>query len=147
MRLSRPGINFLKRWEGLRLEAYQPVRGDRMTIGYGHTKGVSEGLTCIPAQAEKWLYEDTQWAVDAVNDCVSIPLEQHEFDAMVSFTFNVGAVAFKNSTLLRRLNNQDTDKVGHELKRWVHSGTAIIEGLRNRREAEAKLFYEAKYNV
>lgn len=145
MRLSRPGVEFIKSWEGLKTEAYIPVRGDKPTIGYGHTKGVDLGLTCIPDQAEKWLCEDTQWAMDAVNLWVTIPLEQHEFDALVSFVFNVGESAFRNSTLLKCLNNQDIDQVGSELKRWIHAGQAIIEGLRNRRNAESMLFYEGKY--
>lgn len=145
MKLSRPGLEFIKRWEGLRLGAYIPVKGDRPTIGFGHTLGVAEGLTCIPQQAEEWLLQDVASHQAAVRSYVEIPLEQHEFDALVSFTFNVGSEAFKNSTLLKRINDQDIDLVGKELKRWIHSGPAVIEGLIRRRKAETKLFYEADY--
>jgi lysozyme len=88
------------------------------TIGVGHTAGVTEGDRCNEEQAMAWLAEDLQWSEAAVN-LAKVPLTQHQFDALVSFTFNVGQFAFASSTLLRLLNEGNPPEVvARQFDRW-----------------------------
>ena len=102
MYISEKGIALIKRWEGLKLEAYDDG-GGVFTIGYGHTDGVSPGDKITQDEAEALLRNDLGWAVDAVNRMVGVKLEQHQFDALVSWVFNVGSSAARKSTLVRKL--------------------------------------------
>src|SRR5690625_142505 len=90
MRLTEEAIDLIKRWEGLRLAAYQDQAGV-WTIGYGHTSGVRRGDTCTEAQAEAWLRVDLEEAEAAVRRLVSVPLGEHQYGTLVSFTYNLGA--------------------------------------------------------
>jgi len=139
MNISDKGIEHLKRWEGLRLTAYKDIAGI-CTIGYGHTGTAYEGRTITEGEAEQLLRGDLDWAEKAVNDDVLVPLSQNQFDALVSFVYNVGAGAFRRSTLLRRLNEGDYDEVPPQLMRWTRAGGKVSRGLYNRRKAEADLW-------
>jgi lysozyme len=116
MKTSEQGVELIKDREGVRYVAYLDSVGVP-TIGVGHTAGVRMGDTCDDAQAMAWLADDLKWSEAAVNK-VWVDLAQHQFDALVSFVFNVGQGAFANSTLLRALNNGHYDEVPHQLDRW-----------------------------
>lgn len=139
MNVGEKGINIIKEFEGVRLAAYLDSVGVP-TIGYGHTKGVQMGDTCTEEQANEWLKEDCADAEDCVNSAVSVPLTQSEFDALVSFVFNLGCGAFRKSTLLRLLLDSDYDGACQQLHRFNKAGGKELAGLTRRRAAEAKLF-------
>lgn len=137
-------LSIIKGYEGLRLKAYQDSVGV-WTIGYGHTKGVSSGMEINETQADTFLREDVSWAQDAVNDNVSVPLNQLQFDALVSFTFNLGETNLKSSTLLRKLNSGDYLGAANEFQRWNKAGGKELSGLTKRRNAEANQFISAPF--
>lgn len=119
MKTSEQGVALICEREGLRLEAYLDTANPPVaTIGVGHTAGVQMGDTCTREQALEWLADDLRWAEAAVNEGVKVPLEQHQFDALVSFTFNVGQGAFLQSTLLRRINAGDMAGAAAQFDRW-----------------------------
>jgi len=132
-------VDFIKKWEGLSLDAYRDVAGV-WTIGYGHTGTAHSGMKITEKEAEELLKKDLEWAEEAVLDNVKVDLKQNEFDALVSFTYNVGAGAFKRSTLLRKLNEGDFDAAASEFSKWIYANGRVIKGLRNRRADEARLF-------
>lgn len=140
MNISDAGIEHLKLWEELRTEAYLPTPNDVYTIGYGHTRGVCEGLTCTEPQAERWLDEDADEAEQSINRQVTVPLSQNQFDALVGLVFNIGVGAFRRSTLLRVLNDGKYDQVPAQIKRWKYQDGQVLRGLVRRREAEAQMF-------
>jgi len=139
--LSDAGVDLIKGFEGLRLSAYQDS-ADVWTIGYGHTAGVQPGDRISTAEAERLLRQDTAWAQDAVRSLVKVPLSQNQFDALTSFTFNLGAEALEQSTLLRKLNAGDMAGAQAEFGRWVHADGEVLPGLVRRRAAEGELFRE-----
>jgi lysozyme len=139
MSISDNGLSLIKRFEGLRLTAYDDGVGVQ-TIGYGHTRGVKAGDTCTEAQADEWLREDVAEAVEAVERLVAVPLAQPQRDALISFIFNVGAGAFEDSTLLRKLNAGDLRGAADQLPRWNKGGGRVLTGLVDRRAAERDLF-------
>ena len=142
MNIGPAGLALIKEFEGVRLAAYLDSVGVP-TIGYGHTKGVQMGDTCTEEQADQWLREDCADAEDCVNSAVSVPLTQHEFDALVSFVFNLGCGNFRKSTLLRKLLDSDYDGCCLEFRKWDKAGGQTLAGLTRRRYAEAKLFETA----
>ena len=142
MKVSERGLDLIRKFEGLRLEAYQCSAG-KWTIGYGHTAGVYEGMVITEDQANDLLWGDVRVAERCVNGAVQVPLTQGEFDALVSFVFNLGCGAFRGSTLLRALNDSDYDKCASELLRWNKAGGRVLPGLVARREAEKERFEEA----
>lgn len=133
-------ISVIKEHEGLRLEAYLPTPNDVWTIGYGHTHTTKKGMKITQEQADELLRKDISWAEDAVNKHVKVALTQNQFDALVSFTFNVGASAFAASTLLRLLNTGDYTGAANQLLRWNKQKGVVLKGLTKRREEERKLF-------
>jgi len=144
MRTSANGIELIKEFEGLEEKAYPDpgTGGDPWTIGYGHTgPDVYPGLVISKSRAEELLVQDLRRFEDAVETLIDVELNQNEFDALVSFTYNVGEGALGDSTLRRRLNAEE-DKCPvfqQELPRWVNGGNGPMPGLVRRREAEAKL--------
>lgn len=113
------------------------------TGGYGHTKGLTKDMVGQPvsaAQADAWLREDLQSAVAAVNKLVKVPLTQHQFDALVDFTFNVGTGNFQSSTLLKMINAGDMDAADDQFARWVFAKGQKLPGLVKRRELETIWF-------
>lgn len=142
MTYSERGLDLTRSFEGCRFRAYRDG-GGVWTIGYGHTKGVREGQECDMAQAVAWLRQDVQEAVSAVRDAVNVPLTQVQFDALVDFVFNVGAEAFRGSTLLRRLNAGNYAGAADQFERWNKDNGVVVPGLMRRRKAEADLFRSA----
>lgn len=146
-RLGPKGLALIKHFEELRLVAYLcPAKV--WTIGWGHTKGVKPGDTCTKEQAEKWLLEDCEEFERAVHMLVKVPITQNQFDALVSFTFNVGpdidadtiAEGLGDSTLLRKLNGGDYAGAALEFPKWNKGGGYVLPGLVRRRAAEQNLF-------
>ncbi len=135
------GIALIKNFEGLRLEKYQDVVG-KWTIGYGHLILPDESFSAaIPeAQADALLRQDLGISEKAVNQYVIVPLTQNQFDALVSFTFNLGVGNLKSSTLLRVLNARQYQDAANEFLRWDKAGGKQVAGLTRRRTAERALF-------
>jgi lysozyme len=139
LRTGARGLDLIKSFEGLRLSAYRDSVGI-WTIGYGHTKGVKPGDTITVEQANDFLREDLRDAERAVNDLTFLNLTQSQFDALVSFTFNLGRGNLQASTLLRRVNEGDFEGAAEEFLRWTKAGGKVLPGLVRRREAERALF-------
>ncbi|MNF39843.1 Lysozyme RrrD [compost metagenome] len=140
MNLSPNGLDTIKGFEQLRLTAYLDT-GGVWTIGYGHTRSALAGMQISEARALMLLAQDVAEAVEAVNKLVRVPLEQYEFDALVSFVFNIGVGAFKSSTMLRCLNDRaEPMRIGTEFLRWVYDNGKKIAGLETRRRKERLLF-------
>lgn len=123
----------------MRLKAYKDVVGV-WTIGYGHTKGVKSGQEITEDQAELLLRSDVSEFESAVSKVVKVTLAQHEFDALVSFSYNVGKTALANSSLLTLLNAGERAKAADQFLRWDKAGGKIVKGLTNRRKAERAMF-------
>jgi lysozyme len=139
MEISQEGLSLIKKFEGCELEAYKCAAGV-WTIGYGSTNNVNEGMEISQERADMLLLEDVEVFEEAVNKLVEVPLEQNQFDALVSWTFNLGSTNLKNSTLLKVLNDKDYEGVPAQIKRWNKAGGKVLQGLIRRREAEALLF-------
>ena len=140
--LGPAGVALLKEFEGCRLTAYLDQRGI-LTIGYGHTAGVKPGDTCTQAQADQWLLDDSHWASLEVIKSVDVPITQHQFDALVSFVFNVGSGNWMASTLRRLVNSRHFAEAAQEFVKWDHVNGAPDAGLLRRRQAEQALFLTA----
>jgi lysozyme len=139
MEYSKQGLALTERFEGCRLEAYQDS-GGIWTIGFGHTKGVSEGMITTVEEATAWLEEDIAWAASEVNRIVSVTLTQGEFDALVDFTFNCGRAALDHSTLLELVNQGNMEAAAEQFERWDKVGGKEVAGLLRRRQAERAEF-------
>jgi lysozyme len=142
MKIGKEGLELIKHFEGLYLKAYL-CPANVWTIGYGHTGGVYEGMEITTERAELFLKKDMEEFEDWVDKLVLLDLNQHQFDALVSWTFNLGPTNLKNSTLLKRLNSGDWDDVPNQIKRWNRAGGKVLKGLVRRRNAEA-LLWEGK---
>lgn len=142
MKTSDNGLALIRESEGCVLQAYPDPGsgGEPWTIGIGHTGGVRPGDRCSEAQAMAWLRADAVDAENGVSRAVKVPLAQHQFDALVSFTFNLGAGALAGSTLLRRLNEGDTAAASAQFPRWVKAGSQTLPGLVKRRARERWMF-------
>jgi len=138
-RTSQAGIDLIKSFEGLRLAAYQDSVGV-WTIGYGHTGTARPGQRITEQQAEALLREDVASFEQCVMRAVKAPLDQHQFDALVSFAFNLGCGALSRSTLLKKLNGLDYSGAADEIPRWNRAGGNVLRGLVRRRAAERDLF-------
>jgi lysozyme len=154
MNMSLNGRKKLTAWEGFEPRIYRDAAG-KLTIGVGHLLTPSElssgkiwiqgepvryagGLT--ESQVLDLLGQDLKRFEDAVNQVVQVDLSQNRFDALVSFCFNVGDAAFRNSTLLRLLNQGDYGAVPAQMRRWVHCNGKVVQGLVNRRNREIDLW-------
>ena len=139
MVISNKGTSLIKDFEGFRTHAYQDAVGV-WTIGYGHTKGVQPNDIISAAQGDKMLSEELAEYENYVNTLVIVPLHQHQFDALVSWTYNLGPTNLKSSTLLKVLNEGKYNEVPAQIRRWNKAGGKELEGLTRRREAEAQMF-------
>ena len=146
MQISNKGLDLIKFYEGLELEAYKCAAGV-LTIGYGWTHDVKEGDTITEERAEELLREGIVQYENAVDDLVDVPLEQHQFDALVSWVYNLGKANLAASTLLKKVNAQEYDEVPEQIKRWNKAGGKVLEGLIKRRESEAHLWSTGELNV
>lgn len=142
MKTSPKGVALIKSAEGLRLKAYPDpgTGGLPWTIGYGSTSGVTRNMVITKTQAEQMLAADLVRFESAIERLARVPLNQSQFDALVSFTYNVGEGNFTKSTLLRKLNAGDTSGAAEQFSRWVHAGGKVLPGLVKRRAAERALF-------
>jgi GH24 family phage-related lysozyme (muramidase) len=151
--LSEAGAKFIAEFEGFSGELYNDPTGN-CTIGYGHMvhigkcdgsepKEFRDGIT--KKRAIKLLQEDAATAGTEINRSVTVPLTQTQFDALVSFVFNVGTGAFRDSTLLRLLNKGRYESVPKQLNRWVFAQGEKLDSLVRRRKAEGRLFRDGKY--
>ena len=144
MNISQNGINLIKQFEGCRLEAYKCPAGV-WTIGYGHTgSDVYKGLTITQEKAESLLKSDLIVHCNSVSKLVKVKLNQNQFDALVSFEYNVGYGNFSSSTLLKLLNKGDYAGAAGQFERWVYTGGKVLEGLKKRRKAEKELFLKTQ---
>ena len=139
MKISQEGLALIKKFEGCELEAYKCAAGV-WTIGYGSTKGVKEGDTMTQEDADNLLLHEMEEYEGYVNDLVKVDLKQNQFDALVSWVFNLGPANLKASTLLKVLNAKDYEGVPAQIKRWNKAGGKVLQGLIRRREAESLLF-------
>jgi|TARA_R100001460_G_scaffold4991_1_gene14016 lysozyme len=139
MKISAEGLALIKKFEGCELEAYQDAVGV-WTIGYGHIKDVKEGMSITKQQAEEMLLEELVEYESYVLEAVNHQLDQCMFDALVSWTYNLGPSNLNASTMLKVLNAGDYDGVPEQIKRWNKAGGKVLTGLVRRREAEALLF-------
>jgi len=139
MQISEEGLSLIKKFEGCELEAYLCPAGV-WTIGYGHTKDVKEGDKINKEEAEYLLQEEMIEYEGYVNDFVEVTLQQHQYDSLVSFCYNLGGGSLKKSTLLKVLNDSKYEEVPAQIRRWNKAGGEVLEGLVRRREAEAVMF-------
>jgi GH24 family phage-related lysozyme (muramidase) len=138
-RINAEGLKLIKDFEGLRLEAYICPAGVP-TIGYGSTAGVKMGLSITVDEAEALLIKDLERFEAAIRSAVTVPLTDNQFSSLVCFSFNVGTGAFRDSTLLRLLNQGDYQGAADQLLRWDKAGGKSLPGLQRRRQAERALF-------
>jgi GH24 family phage-related lysozyme (muramidase) len=161
--INQAGLDLVKEFEGFHSRRFKsgPKKGQTVpnggvtayfdpvnipTIGYGHTHKVTSADVDVkvisPKEAEELLRGDLKTAEDAVSNLITVKLNDNEFSALVSFTFNVGAGALKNSTLRKRLNRGDnrTSVANEEFRKWVKAGGRVLQGLVRRRRAERDLF-------
>ena len=122
--------------EGYSDKAYTPVKGDRLTIGFGSANGVKAGDTIKPPQAVARALDDVQKFEGALKQCVKVPLHQYEYDAYVSLSYNIGSAAFCGSTLVKKLNAGDFDGACQQVLRWDRFKGKPLAGLTKRRQAE-----------
>ena len=155
MKISQYGREHLKRSEGSKNKVYRDSAGFR-TIGVGHLLTRSEitsGKIYIGKKIAYWakkgltdsevlelLDQDLDRFENAVNRAVKVKLTQHQFDALTSFSFNVGAGAFRRSTLLKRVNARRFKDVPAQFRRWNRAGGRVVQGLKNRRRREITLW-------
>lgn len=139
MTLGAKGRALIQSFEQCRLQAYQDQRGI-WTIGFGHTRGVVPYQTCTQAEAEDWFTQDTAEAVRAVIASTDVPLTQNQFDALVAFTYNVGAGSEAHSTLIKLLNAGRYALAADQFNLWNHIDGQVSAGLTRRRAAERALF-------
>ncbi|HHD2942115.1 TPA: lysozyme [Enterobacter kobei] len=144
MQTSDKGISLIKQFEGCKLTAYQDSVGV-WTIGYGWTqpvdgKTIRAGMTIKQETAERLLKTGLVSYESDVSRLVKVGLTQGQFDALVSFTYNLGTRSLSTSTLLRKLNAGDYAGAADEFLRWNRAGGKVLNGLTRRREAERALF-------
>jgi len=144
MKVSNKGIELIKKYEGLRLDAYRCPAG-KLTIGYGHTgDDVKPGMTINKEMAELLLKQDLTVFEKAINELVKIKLTQNQFDALLSLVYNIGIGNFKKSTLLKLLNENKILEAGEEFMKWTKArqpgGLKELPGLVKRRAEEKTLF-------
>lgn len=146
--LSPAGIELIRQFEGLKLEAYLDTAGV-CTIGYGTTvypNGIPVQINdhCSVEQAKGYMLHDVSRFEKAVTSAVNVPLTQHQFDALVSLTYNIGVTAFHHSTLLKRLNQGDYLAASQQFDVWVKAGGETLQGLVNRRLIEKSHFLRSR---
>lgn len=139
MKYSNRGLALTKGFENCKLVAYKDG-GGVWSIAYGHTQGVTAGMTCTQQQADDWLRAEIGAAERAVNSMVRVTITQGQFDALVDFAYNCGIGALHGSTLMRKLNNGDYNGAKAEFAKWNHDNGMAVAGLTRRRAAEAELF-------
>ena len=144
MSVSNKGVDLICEFEGKRLAAYDDGVGI-WTIGFGTIKypngvRVKKGDTCTLDQAKEYMRHDLIEFEHTVNSSVKVPLNQNQFDALVSLAYNIGSSAFKSSTLVKKLNTGDYQGAADQFNVWINAGGKRMQGLVNRRDKEKLLF-------
>jgi lysozyme len=143
LKLSKDGVRLIHAFEGCVLHIYKCSAGYE-TIGWGHRVWPEEiaefrnGIT--QEQADALFLKDAVKRENSVKDLITFPLLQHQFDALVSFTFNVGRGSLQTSTLRRLLNEGKVDQIPEKLNEWIYIKQVVSNGLRRRRQAESLMF-------
>jgi lysozyme len=142
MHASQKGIDLIKSSEGLRLTAYPDpaTGGEPWTIGYGTTRGVKPGMKITAEQAEQYLKADVARFEPELAALVKVPLSQNQWDALMSFVYNLGSANLASSTLLKLLNAGDYARAADQFPRWNKAAGKELPGLTKRRAAEQALF-------
>lgn len=140
--VGQEGIDLIKFFEGVEYESYQDT-GGVWTVGVGHTSTAKPNMKVTEEEVDELLKDDLKDSENAIYDLVKVSLYQHQFDALVSFVFNLGYGNFKSSTLLKRINDEKHDYVPYELSRWNQDNGEVLSGLVKRRDAEG-LMYQGK---
>ncbi len=138
-RTNQNGLLLIKSFEGIKLEAYRDPVGI-WTIGYGTTRNVKPRMRISKARAIELLQEDLARFEKSIHEAVRVPINDNQFSALASFTYNVGPGAFRDSTLLRLLNGGNIRGAADQFPRWNKAGGRVLAGLTRRRQAERKLF-------
>ena len=139
--VSQRGIDLIKSFEGCKLRAYWDKWGKVWTIGYGWTHGVKRGDVWTQAKAEQMLTEGVKPYAEAVHAAIgNTPTTQDQFDAMTSFTYNVGPANFRKSSVLRYHLQGNRTAAGNAFLAWNKSGGKVLPGLTRRRQAEKALY-------
>jgi lysozyme len=139
MTLSRKGLQLIKEFEGLLLGAYKCPAGV-WTIGYGHTKGVKQGQVIDHMQADDYLVEDIG-PIEHLLNKIGVNFRQEQFDALVSWIFNLGSGNFQHSTMLKLIiSDADDVEITDQMVKWVNAAGKPLVGLKRRRIAEANMF-------
>ncbi len=136
-------LDIIKHFEGFRSKAYL-CPANVWTIGYGHTEGVKKNMIITESEAIDLLKKDLVIYENIVKKHVKVPLSQNQFDALVSFVYNVGEGNFRTSTLLKKLNAEKYSEVPAQINRWTKANGKDLPGLVRRRKTEALLFSTGK---
>lgn len=144
--ISQDGVALIMTFESLRLQSYK-CPADVWTIGFGHTKNVAEGQVVTLREAFNYLCDDLDICTEVIKSSVKVKLTQGMEDALYSFIFNVGGSAFKQSTMLKYLNNRAYADAAAEFDRWVKVGNIRLKGLVVRRNKERMLFSKNGFKV
>ena len=138
MKIDKDGEKLIKQFESCRLTAYKADKSEKYyTIGWGHYgPDVKKDMKISKERADKLFRNDIKFFEDCVNNSVKVKINQSMFNALVSFTYNVGFGAFKNSTLLKYVNKKQFTKASKEFKKWNKCGGKVLKGLVNRRKLE-----------
>ncbi|MFW1837583.1 lysozyme [Acinetobacter gyllenbergii] len=147
MSISTHGINLITSFEDLKLNAYDDGVGV-WSIGFGTTVyptgvPVRQGDSCTLEQANSFFQYDLKRFEKAVNEAITVPISQNQFDALVSLSYNIGSYAFKSSTLVKYLNVLDEYAAAEQFLVWNKAGGKVLKGLVRRREAEKSLFLKS----
>ncbi len=137
MEMTQEGVDLIKEAEGFSQTPYICPAG-KLTVGYGHTGTVTSAVT--KEQAEELLKQDLHTAENVVKSNVTAPISDNQFSALVSFTYNVGGTAFKNSTLLKLVNKKQYALAANEFDKWTHANGKQLDGLVTRRQSVKQVF-------
>lgn len=140
MRTSQRGLEVIKEFEGFRAEAYKPIPSDPWTIGYGFTKGVRSGDTMTREQAEQRLRSELSQYEAGVMRATGGIVTQAQFDALVSFAWNVGVAGMSGSSVIKAHNRGDYQAAARAFALWNKAGGKVWPGLTRRRAAEAAMY-------
>lgn len=142
MKTSEKIKSMIKKWEGCRLKAYRCPAGV-WTIGYGHTQGVTAGMVITQAQADAMFEEEIEKFEKQVRPLIAgVELNQNQYDALVSLAYNIGVGALGRSTLLKKVKaNPNDPSIRASFNQWIRGGGKILQGLVNRRKAEANHYF------
>jgi lysozyme len=139
MHINQTGLLLIADYEDFRPKPYDDGTGT-ITIGYGHTRSPVMPASVTEEEAKEMLVQDVQHFEQAVKRELLVAVNRNQFSALVSLTYNIGEGAFRNSTLLKKLNNQNFEAASNEFEKWTQGGGKELKGLVRRRAAERQLF-------